>query len=195
MFQLIYNHLSCVIILLSTIIAGCPIATVNTPDAKLAVQPESMIGKYYMDDKLAGVPHRIDYEITHSGNDKFPFQIKSESAPQEEGPKFQIYQIGKNKLVFADSTSPDMKKKGTRQLGVAKLTVTKTQLVFGMLNPKFFDKNPDAIPGMSKTIGGLGDGNILLNASPKQLELFFKLHEDTDSLFVTDEPLLLHRKK
>ena len=78
---------------------------------------------------------------------------------------------------------------------VPKLTVTKTQLVFGMLNPKFFDKNPDAIPGMSKTIGGLGDGNILLNASPKQLELFFKLHEDTDSLFVTDEPLLLHRKK
>ena len=168
-------------------VAGCVPKVANKLPAAYVNRDLAITGEFHEEfgaqEKLS-IKKTDDEELSYSA-----------ATPGMDTDKFQVYTIGKLNLAFMPNYDEDDNNR-TEILGysVARLQVTKTQIVVEPLTNKFFEDNPAALP--STTLPKPGSAtDITLNSTPEQLALFFKLHQDTAGLFDVKHRIVYNRIK
>ena len=171
-------------------IAGCLPKVANKPPAEYVNRNLTITGDFYHEDRATR--KRTDSSIKQTDDEELSYSIVSRGSPAD---KFQVYTIGELNLVFFPTYDEDDKKrKDIRGYSVGKLQVTETQITVKFLDSQFFENNPAALPSTVLTKEHPMT-LVTLNATPEQLVLFFKLHQDTSDLFNSDVSLALNRTK
>ncbi len=178
------------VVLSVALMAGCVPEVANTPTAEYVNRNLAITGDFYEEDRKTG--KRRDLSIKKTGDEELSFSI---DLPGEPAYKFQVYTIGELNLAFLPLYDKDDKnREKILCYAVVKLQVTKTQIVIEILEDKFFENNPAALPG---TVVNKGEytTDVAINSTPQQLVLFFKLHQDTTGMFDSETPILYNRIK
>ena len=178
------------VVLSVALMAGCVPKVANTPTAEYVNRNLAITGDFYQEDRTTG--KRTDISIKKTGDEELSFSLAS---PEKPAGKFQVYTIGELNLAFLPNYDKDDKnREKILEYTVAKLQVTKTQIVIEFLADKFFENNPAALPGTVVKKDKFTT-DVAINSTPQQLVLFFKLHQDTTGMFDSENPILFNRIK
>ncbi len=184
------NFRLALVVLCLALVAGCVPKVANRPTAEYINRNLAITGDFYQEDRSTG--KRTNISIKKTDNEALSFSMTSPGTPAD---KFQVYTIGKLSLAFLPNYDEDDRSR-EKILGytVARLQVTKTQIVIEPLANQFFENNPAALPGTVLKKDKFTT-DVAISSTPQQLVLFFKLHQDTTGMFDTENPVLFNRIK
>ena len=192
MHNLLQNYFWSYICLLVVAFAGCPQETISKLPDRLAAKSIDIEGTFTQkyDSK------KVQIVVTKTDNKELPFQLKCDD--DEDLIRAQVYEVGKLKLLFMEGpgfTEENPAELTVNQFAVFKIAVTEKAVVLESLSNQYFNKNPSALPGTKITRNKDDSVDITISATPEQLELFFRLHQDTPSLFYSEYPTVYNRVK
>lgn len=161
--------------LLISLAAGC-VESKKLPPKEYLTRINGLDGEFYMTEKPSGI--RTDITLRYDA--KLSCYIASSKKLSGE-PKIYLHKIGEALVAFIQLSD-------RKTYSIARAEVSKTQLVFYVINTEYFKRNKEAIPSISES-----GGTFTIDATSEQLALFFRLHELNEKIWDTREPAIYNR--